>query len=111
MALRYEGKRLREVQAYKRKSRLGKTVYVESYYQRYDKPRGGWNVLKVDAPTSKNKTAWLKDASGRFIGRANSSMVSHTKRKVAAAGVDRTTNYRERGRYGRIKGRATASRR
>jgi hypothetical protein len=108
MALRYEGKRLREVKAYKRKSKSGTTVYVESYYQRYNKPRGGWNVLKKDSPTSSNKTIWLKDRAGRFVGRASNKKISVPKRKIASAGSDLTTNYRERGRYGRIKGRASA---
>lgn len=109
MALKYEGKRLREVHAYKRKSRTGKTVFVESYYQRYNKPRGAINVLRPDAVTTKSRTVWLKDSTGRFIGRANSKGKT-SARRIATAGADATANYRERGRYGRIYGR-TKSRR
>jgi hypothetical protein len=111
MAPRTEGgKRLREVTDYKRRShKSGKIHYVQSYYQRYDKPRGGWSNLGQDPITGKNKTLWLKDAAGRFVGRANSRGKT-TARRVAEAGADRTSNWRERGRYGRIKGR-TQSRR
>lgn len=109
MAVKYEGKRLREVRAYKRKSLGGKTVYVESYYQRYNKPRGVVNALKADTATTKSRTVWLKDSTGRFIGRANSKGKT-SARRIAVAGSDVTTNYRERGKYGRIYGR-TKSRR
>jgi hypothetical protein len=109
MAIRYEGKRLRSVSAYKRKSRGGRTVYVESYYQRYDKPRGTRNALKVDTPKSSSRTAWLKDSSGRFVGRANAKGQTKAKR-VAMYGADATSNIRERGRYGRIYGRSRSRR-
>jgi len=110
MAIKYEGKRLREIKSYKRKSMGGRTVYVESYYQRYDKPRGTRNVLRIDVAKPSSKTAWLKDSSGRFVGRANAKGVSRTKRKIATYGADSTTNYREQGKYGRIYGRAKSRR-
>lgn len=107
MVLKYEGKRLREIRSHKRKSltKSGRPVYVKSYYQRYDKPRGAISPLKVDTLTSHSKTAWLKDREGHFVGRANSRGRTKAKR-VAMAAEDVTTNYRERGRYGRIYGRA-----
>jgi hypothetical protein len=111
MAPRTEGgKRLREVRDYKRRnSSTGKSHYVKSYYQRYDKPRGGWNSLGADAVTGKNKTLWLKDSAGKFVGRSNAQGKT-TARRVAEAGADKTSNWRERGKYGRIRGR-TSSRR
>jgi hypothetical protein len=109
MAVKYEGKRLREIKPYKRKSPTGRTVYVESYYQRYDKPRGKINTLRADKLTTKSKTVWLKDNLGRFVGRANSKGKT-TARKIAVAGADATTNYREQGRYGRIYGRTRTRR-
>jgi len=107
MVLKYEGKRLREVKDYSRKSRGGRTHIVGSYFQRYDKPRGSQNTLKIDALTPKSKTAWLKDSSGRFVGRANSKGQTTAKRYKYAK-VDETSNKRETGKYGRIYGRSTS---
>lgn len=108
MAIRYEGKRLREVRAYKRKSLSGRTVIVDSYIQRYDKPRGPINPnRKADSLTAKSRTIWLKNRHGRFVGRANYRGKT-TAKGVVLARVDTTTNFRERGRYGRVYGRAKA---
>jgi len=104
MATKYEGKRLREVKAYRRKSRRGRMVPVSSYYQRYDKPRGQMNVLKKDTLTSHSKTAWLKDRYGRFVGRAN-YLGETSATEVAEGAYDTTSNKREAGRYGRVYGR------
>ena len=105
MALKSEKKFLRQVGRYKRKSSTGQTVYVTDYWQHYDKPRGNWQEVAADSYTNKSKTEWLKDRHGHFVGRANAQ--GKTKAKGAVMGrYDKTRNIRERGRYGRIKGRA-----
>ena len=107
MATKYEGKRLREVRPYQRKSKTGKKISVDSYYQRYDKPRGARNVVvKKDILTSHSKTMWLKNSTGQFIGRANSRYETTARESEIAEGrFDATSNKREGGRYGRVFGR------
>lgn len=106
MATKYEGKRLREVRAYQRRSKSGKKIAVDSYYQRYNKPRGPRNVLKKDTLTSHSKTMWLKNAAGEFIGRANSRFETTARASEIAEGrFDTTSNKREGGKYGRVFGR------
>lgn len=104
MALKSEKKYLRQIRRHTRKSSTGRTVYVTDYWQRYNKPRGEWGNVVIDNPRAKSRTSWLKDRYGRFVGRANAQ--GKTKaRGVVAGAMDTTRNIRERGRYGRIKGR------
>ena len=110
MATKYEGKNMRYVGPHKRKSPTGKsTVFVESYYQRYQQPRGVRNITMPDKDKNRSRTEWLKDPSGHFVGRANArgQSVSFKRYKVTEFGLDNTANKRERGKYGRVYGRTT----
>lgn len=107
MALRTEKKLLRQVKRHTRKSSTGRTVYVTDYWQRYDKPRGEWGTMGADRARETSKTMWLKDRHGRFVGRANAAKKTRARGAVMGR-LDTTRNVRERGRYGRIKGRTQA---
>lgn len=103
-----EGKlqHIRRVKEHVRITKSGNRSPVESYYQRYDKPRGLKSTkLTMDEVRAKSKTAWLKDSKGRFIGRANYKGKTSTRKSIASYGVDSTGNVRERGKYGRLYGR------
>lgn len=107
MALRTEKKFLRQIKRHTRKSSRGATVYVSDYWQRYNKPRGDWRETGSDRARESSKTAWLKNRKGQFVGRANKA--GKTRARGAVMGrLDTTRNVRERGRYGRIKGRTRA---
>lgn len=98
------GKPTRVVKEYKRRG-----YPVRGYVQQYDKPRGNWNQkIYVDPVKKKSATAWVKNSHGKFVGRANSRLQTRAK-NVKAYGFDRTRAYREKGKYGRITGRASSS--
>lgn len=86
-------------------------VAVSSYHQRYDAPRGMWSKdFSHDAYTPRSKTAWIKDSKGRFIGRTNArGQTSARKSAIAYGAYDKTKTFRERGKYGRIRGRVESS--
>jgi len=103
-----ESKTLREVRDYSRMMH-GQKVFVKSYYQTYMKPRGSRNATMIsDSSKAKSKTIWLKDNRGRFVGRANYQGKT-SARRAATGGLDTTTNFREKGKYGRIYGRGSGT--
>jgi hypothetical protein len=110
MALRItqEGKTkpARQVGRHTRKSKSGQTVYVNDYWQRYNKPRGEWGKVEADNLKANSRTAWLKNRAGKFVGRANIKGKTTAKGAVISK-LDTTRNVRERGRYGRLKGRTS----
>lgn len=99
-------KPLRQVGRYKRKTKSGQTVYVSDYWQKYNKPRGEWGKVEADNLKAKSRTAWLKNRAGKFVGRANAEGKTRAKGAVMSK-LDTTRNVRERGRYGRLKGRTS----
>ena len=102
-------KRIRKITEHIR-SKSKRPVRVRSYYQRYDKPRGQITKLRVDSITATSRTVWLKDAHGKFIGRANSKGETRTaKNKIAKFNIDRTQSIRDANKYKRVFGRAPSS--
>jgi len=96
--------RIRQVEAYKRKSPNKKMVRVRTYLQTYDAPRGAVKHVRADILNRLSQTMWLKDKDGHFVGRANAEGRS-TARNVSRYGYDATSVLRDSKHYKRIQGR------
>ena len=89
---------IRIIRAHKKKGGIS----VKSYKQKYKKDRGPVRGKKPRTLRRQQRTYWLMDSQGRFIGRADSQGET-TARGVKASGKDYTGVITDK--MGRIYGR------